>query len=68
MNEQRLYAVTIGRLSDGSRVVEVMKFNTENEAVQFADDINSYHTGLFCGVHYKEDMERYIHQFTQVNS
>lgn len=60
MNEQRLYAVTIGSLSDGQRVVEVLKFDTEKEATMWAEDINSLHTGLFCGVHYQEDVDRYI--------
>lgn len=67
MNE-RIYAVTVGRLSDGSSVVEVIRFDTEHQATVWADDINSQHTGLFCGVHYREDMERYVNQLTQVNS
>mgnify|MGYP000073244691 CR=1 FL=1 len=60
MSDQRIYAVTVGRLSDGQRVVEVMEFSTEKEDTMWSDDINSAHEGLFCGVHYREDMERYV--------
>jgi hypothetical protein len=61
--ESRIYAVTVGRLSDGERVLSVMQFDTEQDAARWADDINRFHSGLVCGVHYKEDMERYISLF-----
>lgn len=65
ISDERKYAVSVGRISDGSKVVQCLEFETESQASLWAQDVNEFHEGLLCCVLGKDDMEYYMDKLNQ---